>query len=311
MLKIAIETWYTTNFSWTDIYGTRFFMQKYFQKHDIELVRVSINHFNNKKQYFKEYNMYDTQWKNKRIKEKYIPDIIRSRRWMAAYHKYETLHNFLIVPSKKITILGNDKYETYKFLSKYQPFTTLLSSFFNKKSIQKSFKGKIVIKPIRANSGKWISLTTVPELLKKTKKYHWLEKLFIVQEFKDFTWWYPWICSSNHDVRLMFAGKKIIENTLRIPKKWDFRSNLWLWWTQVLLHNKQIPKDLLLLSKKIYKDLKIHDNNIFSIDFAYCKKEKKRYLIEINASPGTWYYQTDNKKLAIICRGLVNFFKKI
>lgn len=47
------------------------------------------------------------------------------------------------------------------------------------------------------------------------------------------------------------------------------------------------------------------------MDFAYCKNDKKRYLLEINASPGTWYYQTDKKKLTIICRGLVNFFKKI
>ncbi|MEI8009300.1 MAG: hypothetical protein WCI00_08285 [bacterium] len=46
------------------------------------------------------------------------------------------------------------------------------------------------------------------------------------------------------------------------------------------------------------------------MDFAYCKKDKQRYLLEINASPGTWYYQTDKKKLATICRGLVNFFKK-
>ena len=35
------------------------------------------------------------------------------------------------------------------------------------------------------------------------------------------------------------------------------------------------------------------------MDFAYCKNDKKRYLLEINASPGTWYYQTDKKKLTI------------
>jgi len=59
-----------------------------------------------------------------------------------------------MVPCKKIAVLGNDKYENYKFLSQYQPYTSLLSSFFDSKSVQKSFKGKIVIKPIRANSGK-------------------------------------------------------------------------------------------------------------------------------------------------------------
>jgi len=37
--------------------------------------------------------------------------------------------------------------------------------------------------------------------------------------------------------------------------------------------------------KKIYKELHITDTNIFSMDFAYCKQEKKRFLIEINTSP--------------------------
>lgn len=172
MLKVAIETWYTKTFSWTDKYKTRFFMQKYFQKHNIELVRISLNHFNDKKQYFKEYNIFDRYWKNNVIKKKYIPDIIRSRRWMNTYYKYEVLNKFIVVPCKKISILGNDKYENYKFLSKYQPLTVLLSSFFDNKNIQWLFKGKIIIKPIRANSWKWITLTTVPELLKKMKKYH-------------------------------------------------------------------------------------------------------------------------------------------
>ncbi len=311
MLKVAIETWYTTTFSWTDIYGTRFFMQKYFQKHNIELVRVSINHFDKKKQCFKEYNIFDITWKNKTFKEKYIPDIIRNRKWMWTYHKYTTLKKLSTTPSKKITIISNDKFETYKFLEKYQPFTTLLSSFFDSKYLQKSFKGKIVIKPIRANSGKWIILTTVPELLKKKRKYNGLEELYIVQQFKDFSKWYPWICTTTHDVRFMFTGKKIIETTLRIPKTWDFRSNVWLWWSQYFIQKKDIPKELLSLTKKIYKDLDIDDTNIFSMDFAYCKKEKKRYLLEINASPGTWYYQTDKKKLSTICRWLVNFFKNM
>lgn len=138
-----------------------------------------------------------------------------------------------------------------------------------------------------------------------------MEELFIVQQFKDFTKWYPWICTTNHDVRLMFAGKKIIETTLRVPKTWDFRSNVWLWWSQTLLLKSQIPKSLLSVAKKIYKQLRIGDASIFSMDFAYCKKEKIWYLIEINSSPGTWYYQTNEKSLSIICNGLAKFFINI
>jgi glutathione synthase/RimK-type ligase-like ATP-grasp enzyme len=70
---------------------------------------------------------------------------------MAVTHKYDTFKKFITIPSKKISIIGNDKFENYKFLSDYQPFTALLSSFLDNKLIQKTFKNKIVIKPIRAN----------------------------------------------------------------------------------------------------------------------------------------------------------------
>lgn len=311
MLKIAIETWYTNIFKWIDRYWARMFMQEFFSAHGIELVRVSSNKFDEKKQCFVEYNILDTHWITKTIKKKYTPDIIRNRRWMAITHKYDIFRNFLVIPSKKISIIGNEKFENYKFTQKYQPFTALLSSFLCNKSIQKSFKGKIVIKPIRANGWKWIILTTVPELLKKRKKYHGLDELYIVQQFKDFTKGCPWICTGNHDVRFMFAGNKIIEITLRIPKKWDFRSNLWSWGVQENIQKNMVPKELLSLSKKIYKDLQLDNRDIFSMDFAYCKKEKQRYLLEINASPGTWYYQTDKKILKKICAGLTKFFLEL
>lgn len=286
-------------------------MQYFFHTHDIDLVRISMDKFDIKQQCFMEYNILSETWKKITIKGKYIPNIIRNRKSIAIRHKYETCKNFLIIPSEKVAVIGNDKFENYKFTEKYQPYTVLLSSFLCSTTIQKTFKNKIVIKPIRANGGKWIVLTTVPELLKKRKKYHGLEELYIVQQFKDFSKWYPWICTGNHDVRFMFAGNKIIEITLRIPKKWDFRSNLWSGGTQKNLQKSQIPHKLVSLSKKIYADLHLDGKDIFSMDFAYCKKDTQRYLLEINASPGTWFYQTDKKILTTICRWLVNFFKQI
>lgn len=311
MLKIAIENWYTGKYAWSDEYWARALMQKLFYQQDIELVRVSINTFDTKKNQFSEYNILDIHWKNKTIKKKFIPDIVRSRRWAYNTYKYETLQKFIIVPSEKVSVLANDKFENYKFTEKYQPFTCLLSNLFTSKAIWQQFKNMVVLKPIRANWGKWISLTTTEKLLKLKKKYHWMEELFIVQQFKDFSKWYQWITTSSHDVRLMFAGNKIIEITLRTPKKGDFRSNIWSWGTQITLQKKQLPKELLVLSKHIYKDLRLQDNNIFSMDFAYCAKDKQRYLLEINSSPGTWYYQEDKKILEKICLWLASFFKQL
>ncbi len=311
MLKVAIENGYNTIYKAKDLYGARLFMQNIFRKHDIELVRVSINKFNAKKKYFTEYNSMDSLWNNILINKTYTPDIVWIRKWTWIKHKYDNLQSFAIVPSEKIAVLWNDKFENFKFTHKYQPTTFLLSWFFNNTSIQKKFSDIIVLKPIRSNWGKWIILTTTKQILQNKKKYIWLDELYIVQQFKDFSQWYPWICKGNHDVRLMFAGKKIIEITLRIPKTWDFRSNIWSWGVQVPLQKNQLPKELLSLSRKIYKDLNLKGNDIFSMDFAYCKKEKKRYLLEINASPWTRYYQTDKCILKKICIWLITFFKKL
>jgi glutathione synthase/RimK-type ligase-like ATP-grasp enzyme len=215
-----------------------------------------------------------------------------------------------MISSQKVSIISNDKYENFLFLKKHQPKTYLLKTFFYEhKKIH--LYSKIVIKPIRASWGKWIELTTTEELMKNRDKFIGLEELFIVQEFKDFSKGYPWIVDWNHDIRLMFAGKNIIETTLRIPEKWNFKSNIWSWWTQSTLSKKLLPKELLNLSKKIYKELDLQWDDILSMDFAYCTIEKKRYLIEINAYPGTRYYQTDQKSLLDTCLWLVKFFKQI
>lgn len=311
MLKVAIENSYTTQKTSIDEFGARLFMQGILKKNDIELTRISLNKLNSKTLTFKEYYTLDKNWKSKRISGEYKPDIIRSRRWAWTYYKYSLLENqYKIISSKKVSIISNDKYENYLFLKKHQPKTYLLKTFFYEhKNLLLS--SKIVIKPIRASWGKGIELTTTEELMNNRDKFIGLEELFIVQEFKDFSKWYPWIVEWNHDIRLMLAWKDIIEVTLRIPEKWNFKSNIWSWWTQSTLPKKVLPKELLNLSKKIYKELDLQWDDIMSMDFAYCKEDNKRYLIEINASPGTRYYQTDKKALLGICLWLVKFFKKL
>lgn len=310
MLKVAIENSYINTYRWKDEYGARYLMQEFFKENDIELVRVSMNKLN-KKNEFIEYNILWKNGKNKVIRKIYKPDIIRSRRGMWNYFKYVTFEkDYLITPSEKISIISNDKYETYLFCQKFQPRTLLLKTFFSQENKDTLWE-KIIIKPIRANGGNWIKLTTPQMLYEEKEHFSWLEELYIVQEFKDFSGWYPWITEGTHDVRLMFAGENIIETTLRIPAEWNFKSNLWSWWTQCPLKKRNLPKELITLAKKIYKEIQLTGDDILSMDFAYCKGENKWYLIEINASPGTRYYQTDKNELISICKWLVGFFKRL
>ena len=308
MLTVAIENSYNHKFSWKDTFWAMFFMQKYFSEKWINLIRVSVNRFNKKTWYFEEYGKMDDNKEHVVFKKKIKPDIIWVRKSSYAWYKYEVLKNFKMVPWLKIATIWNDKMENFKFLSKYQPMTCLLSSFFNSTYMQNQLDKKLVLKPIRANWWKWIKLLSKKELFENKDKYEGLEELFIVQSFKDFSKWFWDISKWWHDIRLMFAWNKIIETTLREPKKWDFRSNIWSWWTQRFIDNNKIPKELLRLAKKIYKDLEISDDNIFSMDFAYCKKEEKWYLLEINSSPWTRFYQTDKEILKKIFKWFTNFF---
>lgn len=308
MLNLAIETWYNYTLNWKDKFWARLYLQQFFKKIWIKVVRVSINKFNKEKWMFDEYNILDDNWNNLLVNKSIKPDILWIRNLSYILYKHNILKKFIIVPSIKISIIGHDKMENFKFLEKYQPMTCLLKDFLENTEIQKKFTGKVVLKPIRANWWKWIKLFNKKDLIKKNNQYEWLGELFIVQEFKDFSKWFWNITKWVHDLRLMFAWKKIIEITLREPKKWDFRSNIWSGGKQIFLDKSQIPKDLLRLAKKIYIDIDIDDNNIFSMDFAYCKKENKWYLLEINSSPWTRFYQTDKNVLKKIFKWLAKFF---
>jgi len=293
--------------SWKDLYWAKFFMQEYFKKNNINLVSWSIHNYNIKKKCFSCYYTVNKSWNYVQIKKDFTPDIVWNRKSSWTIYKYDLLKDFIITPSEKIANIGNDKYENYLFLQKYQPKTFLLNMFFKNTIIQKELPTKVVVKPLRANWWKWIFLTTKKELLSHRNKYCGMEELYIVQELKDFSWWYSWLVEWNHDIRCMFAGKDIIEATIRIPKSWDFRSNIWSWGKQIFIAKSRLPKDLLSVVHNIYTSLNITDTNIFSMDFAYCKKESKWYLIEVNTSPGTRYYQKNKKKLEQICKWLAKF----
>ena len=47
------------------------------------------------------------------------------------------------------------------------------------------------------------------------------------------------------------------------------------------------------MANNIIIDLGIQDNDVYSLDFAYCGNEKKRYLIEVNSAPGIRFPDED------------------
>jgi glutathione synthase/RimK-type ligase-like ATP-grasp enzyme len=145
-------------------------------------------------------------------------------------------------------------------------------------------------------------------LLENREKYIWLEKLFIVQEFKNFSNWYKNLIEWTHDIRLAFAGDEFLYCIVRQPKLGDFRSNISAWWSRFLLEENSIPNELWKLTEAIKQNIQYYKNSIFSLDFAFCAEEERWFLMESNYSPGMRYSQY--KEHWIECFNKISLFFK-
>lgn len=183
----------------------------------------------------------------------------------------------------------------YLFFKEYMPKTFLLSHFFKEyDSLSKKISNNLVIKPINWNSWKWIEFITKEELQKQKKRYFDISRMFIVQEYKDFSNWYNDIIKWIHDVRLVYVWWNFSFSIVRMPQKWKLKSNIWSWWKQFSLDYKDIPNELLSIANNIMqKDVLNKKDSLLSLDFAYSKNEWKWYLLEINCSPWIWFPSED------------------
>lgn len=314
MKKLAILTAYKENFSFNkDIYrSASITMKKIFLENNIDLVRVSLNHFNDDKKVFDEYIDIDENWEVLVVKWDYKPDVIFNRIKVWNLYNNQTLIWFNQVPSFKIIEIAKDKYEMSLFLKDLQPKTFLLSTFFDEfDELSKQIWDNLVLKPVNWNSWDWIKFLTQKELIEQKDNYKDLSKMFIIQEFKDFSKWYSELISWVHDVRLVFVWWNFSFSIVRQPAKWNLKSNIWAWWSQFSLKESQIPSELFDLSKEAIKRLKTTKLDVFSIDFAFCKDENKWYILEINCSPWIWFPESDREYQIKYFNDLCNLFNSI
>lgn len=281
----------------------------------IELRRVSIHSFDKEKWVFLDYVDMDKEGNFVTFHEEYRPDVIWNRSWdnwhFYTYNIFEKAW-IPIFPSSKVIWIDSDKYEMFLFLEKYQPISLLLKDFFESETSRNKLGEKLVLKPIRSFWWHGIEFYTQQELLENANKYIWLESLYVVQEFKDFSKWIPWLTSNNHDIRLVYIWWKYSHTTMRMPAKWWLKSNVWSGWSKRFLYEQEIPKALFSLGENVLKDLDLSDNSILSIDFWYVLDEDRWYVFEINSSPWV-YFCADDEKMAndfynAYFVDLINFF---
>ncbi len=311
----AILTSYQRQYAKNDFYfPSEKELKRIFNDQDIELHYVSPHYYDQKKWRFTEHVVLRDSWPEI-IKKKYQPDILRVRSWQWLVHMDHmfAFAPFTTVPSMRLKHIESSKYEAYQFLSEFQPKTALLSQFYCYPWLQKEFWKRLVVKPIWWSGWRWIEFYSQSEIKSNEiyQKYASMTSYHIVQEFHDFSKWYPGLVKGNHDVRLVFRGRKLFMNYIRKPKKWSLKSNIAWWWTQFSLPLKDIPKELVTMSKKIMKNLSIQENDVFTCDFAWCAKQKKPYLIEINSAPWIWFPESDKKYRTKFYKDIAKHFNKL
>lgn len=74
---------------------------------------------------------------------------------------------------------------------------------------------------------------------------------------------------------------------------------------------KDLPKELLTMSKQIQKKIGIQEEDIYTCDFARCSDDQRPYLIEINSAPGIWFPEEDKKYRKKFYKDLATYFEKL
>lgn len=289
-------------------------VQEYFLDTDVEIVRVFLDDYN----IF--HNAFDVCWKFENElfvvdQDNIQPNMIRNMCPLYSYYVHELLAWYTVVCSRHVALLCDDKYTTYQFLWKRQPYTVLLQDFLNHESIRDNFWNNIVTKPIYGSKGTWVELYTKEELMTKKKELESFWQTVIVQQALNVSNWYKDLIHWRHDLRIYMSWKLIIDALVRQQKSWssDFRVSVALWWRAIPLDKEEIPQELVEIIEEIVQVLAPKPYDFYSLDFMFDSNEEEWYLIEANSVP--WFRnerQIKNIKEDIILKGIeagINFIK--
>jgi len=291
MKKVAILTNYLREYKKNDFYfQSEKLLRDVLSEHGIEMVYVTHYCFDQTKNHFSEYVTVGED-EMITIKKIYTPDLLRLKTpWSLQYQvDLFSTANFIVTPTFRLKKIESDKFQMYRYLHRFQPYTTLLTSYYFYDWIRETFEGElVVVKPITGSGGYGVNFYCKDEIYSPEvcHKYEWMEALNIVQQFKNFGHWIPGIVQWNHDLRIVFLGDMPSFSVIRSPKEGSLKSNVASGWKQFSIKLSDIPPKVMKMCQDIQSVLNTAPNDSYSFDFGYCYDEKKRYLIEINSAPG-------------------------
>lgn len=231
------------------------------------------------------------------VQEPYTPDLLWVRMNQALYHVDEMFADadFVTVPTMRLKHIDTDKYQMYKYLKDFQPTSSLLTSYYFYPWMKEQFGDRVVVKPISWSGGYGINFYGKDEMNNPEvfEKYSGTEWLHLIQDYKNFSQWAPGITNGTHDLRIVFFGTRPAFSIVRVPAEWSLKSNIAAWWYQFSLPLNDIPQEVIEMCQQAQEALWVTIADMYSLDFAYCKEEERRYIIEMNSSPGIWFPDED------------------
>ncbi|MCS6982727.1 MAG: hypothetical protein NZL83_00890 [Candidatus Absconditabacterales bacterium] len=288
MKKVAIITGFKETYHRKSIYqNAGFVLYNIFLQQGMHLVTVSYHHYDSHTKTFSQYVDYTNKGDFVVIEEPYKPDILYVKSKLGLGYIRHIANSFPTISSLETITITSNKYETSLFIGDLQPPTYLLSEVLSSSFNNHHLLGnKVVIKPTIGNGGKGIHFSELNILLEEKHKWYEYRNFFIVQSFKDFSQGYQNIISGNHDIRLVFIGTKFSFCIIRKPQQGSLKSNIAQGGTQYSVGEKDVPLELFTIATEVQKRISVQPHDIYSIDFAYCHNDERRYILELNPFPG-------------------------
>jgi len=284
-------------------------MFSFFSSKCIKLCRGFISDFSEKDKLFQKALFFEN--KKWAWKENIIPDeiydrslFIRSKSEMDRRKIIEK--NFIFYNSLKINELMSNKWLTYKNFIEYSPKSVLIENKNDLDKFKKLSSEKIILKPLFGSGGRNIKVY-------KKSDFRPIKFPFIVQEFLVTRKGIQGIVKGQHDLRIILANNKIIHSFVRVPLKDKFIANLSQGAKIKLILEKNLPKEVIKIAKKISKKINRVDikgkKRLYSVDFLVSDSQRP-YLLEFNSRPGIILEKEEMKVRASYYNNLINFFKK-
>jgi glutathione synthase/RimK-type ligase-like ATP-grasp enzyme len=130
-----------------------------------------------------------------------------------------------------------------------------------------------------------------------------------VQEFIDSSLGIPGICSSTHDLRLVFVDEVLIYAYIREPMEGSLLANLAQGGSLAIVPIEDLPRSLDLLLAYIHTTLDSFTGRIFAVDFMF-DEYGQPWIVEFNSMPGLYFTEEEKPHMMKLYKALIEVFHR-